>query len=156
MPFEPLRTDEPLPPGKKPKPHDFESVIIAGCTGFVASAIITYVLAVWPFLVFQQLELLKYLIMCIGFGPLIAYLFGLITCRKFGLPGACGFIAGAMSVLVFLSLRMDQVFLSAAAGQLKQVQYPESFRILVPTIWMLGAVAIALIFTPRKEVSLKD
>lgn len=156
MPFEPLRTDEPLPPGKREKPPDFESVILAGCTGFVLSSIITYILAVWPFLTFQQIQLLHVLILCAATGPMIACIFGIIVCRKFGLPGACGFIAGAMSFLIFIILRMDQVFLAAAAGQTKAPEYPSLFKILVPAVWILGTVGIALLATPKKEISLHD
>jgi len=154
--MEPLRTDEALPPGSKQKTKDFESVILGGCTSFVLVSIFTYLLAIWPFLVFQNLEFLRTLLLCSAFGLLVACILGAIASRKLGLAGACGFLAGAMSVTVFLSLRLDQSFLSAAAGQTKEPQYPSFFRFFVPIFWLVLSLTIAVLFTKKSEISLKS
>lgn len=151
MAFEPLRTDEKLetPVARK---KDMDDLMVAGCSGFVAAALLTYFIAIWPFLVFSEAERWISLAKGAGFGLLPAALLGILAARKFGLPGACGFVGGAMATAIFLYLRLQQAFIAGEADQAPPPDYPRAFLALLPLAWLLIAFAIALAFTPRSEL----
>jgi hypothetical protein len=148
MPFEPLQTDEKL---EKPvaKAWDMDTQMLFGCTGFVLAAIGTYLMAVWPFVAFRDAERVGTLAMSAAFGMLPASVFGGVLVRKFALPGACGFFAGSLAVAIFLFLRIEQVFLSAAANQAPVPDYPEAFRYLVPVGYLVFVLILCLVLLPK-------
>lgn len=153
--MEPLRTDEPLPPGTKIHKKDFENQIIGGCGAFVAGSMTFYFLSIWPFLVYQQIARARTLLESIALGLVPALIFGIILSRKAGLAGACGFCAGSITVAVFLYLRIHQVFLEYEARQGYKPMYPQFVEWLLPIGFAFLCVAIGMIVTPKTELALK-
>jgi len=155
MPFEPLRTDEKLPTKQKP-PKDMDSVMLTGCTGFVFASLLTYFLGVWPFLAFQDTHLAAIMGLCALLGLVPATVLGIVAARKFELPGACGYVGGAMALSVFLYLRLQQVMLGKSSTDLPRPDYPESWVWAVPLGWLIFSVLVAVLAIPRIDVGGND
>jgi hypothetical protein len=154
MPFEPLRTDEPLT-GPQEKVRDLDSQMLAGCSCFVGVSLISYALAVWPFFVFQKTWELKTLAFASLFGLVPAAVFGSYTVRKWGLPAAGGFIGGALATAIFLLLRLSQVMLQQGVRDLPQPEFPSSWQYLVPGAWMLAVLILCILLIRKEEISFK-
>lgn len=150
MPFEPLRTDEKV--AEKVKgPADMDSVMLFGCTSFVFVSVLSYALGVWPMFVIPETHRLANLGMALGVGLLPATILGIVATRKTGLPGACGFVGGAMAIGIFLFLRLEQLMLGYYRNDLPQPEYPKSWMWLVPVAWLVAALIVAIIFMPKGE-----
>lgn len=154
MAFEPLGTDEKRDPGDKTaRPKDIDSQMLLGCGGFLIAAVGGYVLSIWPFVVFQQVERLSTLLMALGFSAIPALTLGSIVTRRLGLAGACGMVGGALTTAIFLFLRLEQAFLSALAEQSPRPEYPEAYRWLVPLGYVLAAIFLAALFFPKEPTA---
>ena len=154
MPFEPLRTDEPLE-GPKTKHRDIDSQMLAGCTTFVSVSLLSYGLAVWPHFMFQNTHELKTLGLASALGLLPAAALGGYSVWKWGLAAAGGFVSGALAVSIFLMLRLKQVVMMEGIKDLPQPEYPESWQYLVPGAWMLVVIALIATFLRKEEISFK-
>lgn len=152
MPFEPLRTDEPLPSGQKQKP-DMDTQMIFGCSGFVATSIFSYLLFVWPHFVYARTHLIFDLGMACGLGMPQALILGGYAARKFGLPAASGFVGGAMAGAIFLYLRLEQVMSLRGHREAPQPEFPSAWVWLLPVAWILLALGVALWCIPKREFS---
>ncbi|MDR3690619.1 MAG: hypothetical protein P4L46_14670 [Fimbriimonas sp.] len=150
MPFEPLQTDEKLDQPVKADP-DMDTAMLFGCSGFVFTSIGGYILSVWPYLVFQDSEILARLAMCSAIGLTPSALLGIAATRRFGLAGACGFVGGSMATGIFLFLRLDQAFVAALARQAPKPDYPHLLVYLVPAGWIILTLILALVFMPNEE-----
>lgn len=148
MPFEPLRTDEKLSRKQKPA-KDMDSLMLAGCTGFVGASILSYGLAVWPFMAFQETQRATTIAWGALLGLLPAAILGVFAARKFNLPGACGFVGGSMAMSVFLYLRLQQVMAGNASTDLPHPDYPESWGWMIPLGWLLLSIVLAVVALPR-------
>jgi hypothetical protein len=151
MPLEPLQTDEKLDKPVKRGP-DMDTQMLFGCSGFVLASIGSYILAVWPFVLLMEAERLATLGLAAAIGLIPYTLIGGFLTRRFGLPGACGFVGGAMAVSIFLYLRLQQAFLSAQAKQGEMPDYPEIFQILLPVGWVFWTLIVVLIVLPKSEL----
>jgi len=150
MSFEPLQTDEQLET-PAPTERDTDTVMLVGCTGFVASSLITYVISIWPFFLFTETHRLLQLAQCAGLGLLPAVVFGAYVTRRFGLASAAGFIGGGLSAAIFLYLRLLEVNLRRVQRDLAQPDYPESWIWLVPFAWVLMLfLVVALTIRPSE------
>lgn len=150
MPFEPLQTDEKLPAKVKPE-RDMDSQMIFGCSSFVFVSLMSYILAVWPMFVIQGTHTLVNLAVALGAGLIPATILGGIATRKTGLPGACGFVGGAMAMAIFLFLRLEQLMLGYSRNDIPQPEYPRSWVWLVPLVWLVAAVLVAIVLLPKRE-----
>lgn len=152
MPFDPLQTDEKLdqPAAKE---RDFDAQMLAGCTAFVGTSILCYLLGVWPYFVFAESNKLVTLALSSGFGLIPSAVLGIVVTRKSGIPGACGFLCGAMAVAIFLFLRLQQVMLALQIKDLPQPEYPASWAWIVPLAWLLTCVVLLVIFLPKAQFS---
>ena len=150
MAFEPLETDERIEGSVKREP-DMDTAMLFGCSGFVVTSIGGWALSVWPYLVFPDTEKLQMLFLASAAGLIPAAILGVIATRKFGLPGACGFVGGSLSTGIFLFLRIEQIFISALARQAPNPDYPRMMMYLVPLAWILVSAILALIFLPREK-----
>jgi branched-subunit amino acid transport protein AzlD len=150
MPFEPLRTDEKLDAPVR-RERDMDTHMLIGCSGFVFTAVAAYVLSVWPFLLFSDSEKLSSLLLAALLGPLPAGLLGILACRRFGIPGATGFVGGSAIFAVFLYLRLDQLFVSAQSEQFPRPDYPASFAVLLPVTWLAISACLAIFFAKDLE-----
>jgi hypothetical protein len=159
MPFEPLRTDERLETSG-PRPKDFDTQMLLGCSGFVTVSLLTYFLTVWPHLAFPDTYRLSVLMAACAAGMLPAAILGIVAMRKFGLPGGGGFVGGALAASIFLHLNLKRLLLleelQAVSRELPQPEYPASWQFLVPGAWLLGAVVLALVFLRREEFSTEE
>lgn len=155
MPFEPLRTDEKLDAPVKKAP-DFEVKLMVGCTGFVIAAIGGFLMAAWPFFVWQDVHRFDRLVQACVFGFVPATVFGALLTRRFGLPGACGFFASAMASALFLLLRLPQVFMAGEVRVEFRPQYPPMVQYLLPAAWLLWVPIVALLMLPKGELPTKD
>jgi hypothetical protein len=149
MPFEPLRTDEQYT-GPKEKRSGMDEMMLFGCTGFVLCSVTVYVLSVWPFFLFAEIDRLATLLLALGSGLGPALLAGILATRKFALPGACGFVGGALVGAVFLYLRLEQVFTAALARQIPTPDYPPLLVALVPLGWIVAALVAAIAALPAE------
>ena len=147
MSFEPLETDEKLDQPIKAK-KDMDSAMLAGCFGFVLTSMTIYFLGIWPFLVFGDTFLLNVLILNLVLAIVPSLLFGIIATRKFGLPGACGYVGGSMSIVVFIYLRLKMILSMVGSQTLPQAEYPDSWVWLIPLIWLALSLIIAVISYP--------
>jgi hypothetical protein len=149
VPFEPLQTDEKI---DKPIPRerDMDSLMLAGCTVFVAVSIFAYLLAVWPHFLFPETYQLRALALTAALGMAPALLFGAYCARRFGLAAACGFVSGALAFGVFLYLRLNEAVVIGGLPSAPEPEYPAVWQWLAPTAWVLTAAGIALVFTPKE------
>ncbi|MGV3613720.1 MAG: hypothetical protein ACO1SV_00175 [Fimbriimonas sp.] len=152
MAFEPLQTDETLDEAA-PKVRDTDTVMLFGCGAFVAGSLTVYFLSIWPFLAWSDVQRLRTLAMCVGAGLAPTVVFTAIMSRRFGLPGACGAIGGALTTAVFLYLRLQQAFTAAAARQDKPPDYPASLQTLVPLVWVLAVALVGVLLLSKEEFS---
>lgn len=150
MPFEPLRTDEPIE-GPRPKQQDFDSQMLSGCGTFVALSLLTYGLAVWPHILFHQTYLLNTLLLDCAIGMIPAILLGGWSTRRHGMPGAGGFLGGAMAAAVFLNLRLKQIVMMEGTRDLPQAEFPASWQYLLPGAWLLVVLALIGLLIRREE-----
>jgi hypothetical protein len=144
VPFEPLRTDEKLDRPIKPQ-RDFDTQMILGCSGFAVVAMLTYGLTMWPFLTLPEAERIGRVALCASLGFLPASVIGAVASRRFGIPGATGFVAGAAVSALFLYLRLDALFIAAEARQGPVPDYPAAFRLLLPFTMLALAAAVAIL-----------
>ena len=126
--------------------------MIMGCGGFVVAAVGIYLLGVWPFLAFQDVHRLRTLGLCAALGFFPTALVSAFASRRFGLPGACGAVGGALTVAVFLYLRVQQAFTAAVARQDTPPDYPDLFAILLPIAWVLGVTLVVSVLLPKGEL----
>ncbi len=150
MAFEPLRTDEKLDESP-PKSRDMDAQMLFGCSGFIVASVGGYVLSVWPWFAFDQADKLTTVVTCSLLGLLPSGIVGVVCTRKFGLAGACGFVAGALTTAVFLYLRLQQTFLAAMAKQLPQPDYPSAMMGVLPFAWVLLVLMAAFLLLPKGD-----
>lgn len=149
MPFQPIRTDEPYE-GPKNKTKDLDTILLGGCSAFVATSIITYVLVVWPHFAFPTTHLISTLILTSGIGMGSAAVFGAYLTRRFGVAAAGGFLGGALSTAIFLNLRLKQVLIMEGVEEQPQPEFPANWQYFVPMAWLL-LVLVVIGLTLRKE-----
>lgn len=152
MPFEPLRTDEPLK-GAPPPQRDMDTHMLFGCSGFIFVSVATYGLAVWPHFFFPDVYRLASLLTCSALGMVPAWMLGAVATRKMGLAGACGFVGGAMAAAVFFRLRLEQIQIAAKVDTLARADYPLGMVWVVPAAWMLVSLILVLLLLKRSEIS---
>ncbi len=150
MPFEPLQTDEKRE-GPLKAERDFDAQMLAGCAAFVGTSIITYLLGVWPYFALPATNKLLTLGLASLCGLVPAAIFGSTITRKTGLPGACGFLGGAMAIGIFLFLRLQQVMLARQIKDLPQPEYPASWTWIVPLAWLLICLGLIAFFMPKGQ-----
>lgn len=148
MPFEELRTDERLEKPVRP-PRDMDSLMLFGCTGFVLASFLTYFLSVWPFFVIPDQETIRGLAIAIAAGFVPAAVLGALLARKFGLPGACGAIGGAMATAIFLHLRVKLLMLGFSLPDVPDPEFPPVMTWIVPLAWLLAMVLVQLLVLYR-------
>lgn len=152
MPIEPLRTDEKIE-GKKVKTKDMDDVMLTGCSGFVGCSIGTFGLGVWPFLVFGSPEPVPpALLLAFPLGLIPALILGAYVCRKFGLASACGFVGGAMALGVFMFLISQRLTLAIFYASGAKHFYSPLVVYFIPVVWLVLALAVGYVFTPKKEL----
>lgn len=150
MPFEPLQTDEVLEAPAK-RERDMDTQMLFGCTSFVGASFITYGLAIWPFFVIDDQHLTSQFLLAAGLGGLPALAFGVYCARKYGLAGGCGFFGGATAVGIFHFLHLQQLMIGHVNREIPEPEFPESWKWIVPTIWLVVALAMVLAFLRRSE-----
>lgn len=153
MSFEPLQTDEPLEQPAKVE-RDTDTAMLFGCSGFVASSLITYFIAIWPFFIFTETHHVRELAMGALLGLLPALVFGAYVTRRFGLAPAAGFIGGGMAAAIFLYLRLVEVNLRRVQRELAQPDFPESWIWLVPLAWVLLLFLVGAVMIRPSEIDI--
>jgi hypothetical protein len=140
------------PRGTRKKPLDFDSKMLLGCTGFVVTSIVGFLLSVWPFIVFTGLERMEVLEKCALYGLIPAVVVGAVASRRFGVAGACGFVGSALAFDVFLYLRFQEIDLGAEAQRIPTPDYPHAIEWLAPLAWILCVLFVALLVLPKTEL----
>lgn len=129
-----------------------DTVMLFGCGAFVAGAVTIYLLSIWPFFAWPDVHRIRTLALCSAAGLLPALIVSAIATRRFGLPGACGAIGGALTTAIFLYLRLQQAFIAAAAKQDTRPDYPPLLQGLVPIAWVLAIVLVGVLLLPKGEL----
>lgn len=142
MPFEPLGTDERLEKPAK-RERDMDAVMLAGCSGFITNAFLTYGLAIWPFFVFPEIYLVKTLATCAAVGLLPSLVAGFVLAKRMGLPAAAGWVGGGLATSIFLYLRLDQLTALRNSNLPGEPEYPGNWAIIIPLSWLLVNVSFA-------------
>lgn len=150
LPFEPLKTDEKLDEKVRPE-RDMDTQMLFGCGSFVFVSIVSYLLAAWPMFVIANTHLLVEFGVALAAGLIPSLVLGAVATRKTGLPGACGFVGGAMATAIFLFLRLEQLMLGYSVREIPQPEYPRSWMWIVPTAWVVLAVLVAVLLLPKRE-----
>ena len=151
MAFEPLNTDEKLE-GPIKKERDMDTHMLIGCSGFLIAAIGGYLLGVWPYVAIQNTYAMSNLLTAAALASLPQWTLGCIVTRRFGISGACGFVAGSVCVGIFLYLRLQQLFISARIQQSPTPEFPEGFVYMVPLLGFLLAAFLSIAFLPKREL----
>lgn len=133
-----------------------DDLMLAGCTGFVSSSLVTYCLAIWPFLLFVDSLSWSNVLKAMAMGLLPAAIFGGYATRRFGLPGATGFLGGALAIAVFLHLNIKRILLAVAVQPGLLLDFPPAMVYLIPLAWVLASVAIAGLLLPKGELPTKE
>lgn len=142
MAFEPLQTDEKLEKPIKAGPN-FEAQILSGCSFFVVTSLLTYLIGVWPFFTFSDQHLIaRFLIACAS-GLLPSAILGVFAGIKGGVPGACGFLGGTIAIAMFMYLRISQIMLGESMPDLPKPDYPSAASWILPLFWTVIAIIIA-------------
>lgn len=152
MPFEPLQTDEQLD-HVPPRVKDLDSVMLAGCSTFVTTSILGYLLTVWPFFAVADTHLTVNLAVACASGMIPALILTLVATRKVGLPGACGGLGGAMASGIFLFLRLDQLMLGLTVRDLPRPDFPPAWAWIVPIAYVVLTLVLGIIFLPKDTFS---
>lgn len=126
--------------------------MLFGCSAFLASALITYNLSVWPFFVWTDTWIMKSFLVATGFALGPAFIFGAIAARKGGLAGGCGFIAAMMAFAVFIYLRIDQALMGKFVREFPTPELPEGFKWQVPLVAVIAATLWTLINLPKDQL----
>lgn len=140
-----------------PRPEkDMDTLMLTGCFGFVFISILCYLSSIWPYFLWLESYRYETLVLCSLAGLLPTALMGAIGSRKFGIPGAAGFVASAMTTAVFLYIRITEVFVGADAQRSPVPNYPRFLCFLMPTVWILFSVLVALVFMKPGEIPEKE
>jgi hypothetical protein len=150
MPFEPLRTDEKVE-GKVRGEKSMDDLMLSGCSGFVGCSFSTFLLGMWPFLVFGSSHESN-LLLAFPVGLIPALILGAYVSRKFGLAASCGFVGGAMALGIFMHLIANQVITAIFIQGGKQSLPPLVLIYLIPAGWVLLALAVAYTMLPKSEL----
>ncbi|MBX3113584.1 MAG: hypothetical protein KF824_09805 [Fimbriimonadaceae bacterium] len=147
MPFEPLGTDEPLEESA-PRPKSFEGQLMTGCSVILVSSFLVYLLAMWPFLVFEHRTSAQ-LYTALAFATIPTFIVGAVFVRLGKLAGAAGFTGGLFVGAVFLYLRLETVLTARFNPMLDQPEYPPEWKWLVPIAWLLAGLTVLFIVLPK-------
>jgi len=145
MSFEPLKTDEPIHPGQEKRQKEFEGQILRGSMIIGLTAVTVFVLCSWPFLMVEEYRVTGLRFWAI-FGAIPALAVGTFVAWRFRLTGASGFAGGALVSSVFIHLRMDFSLLRGLVPDVPQADYPESWKWLIPAIWLILCLVISFVF----------
>ncbi len=155
MAFEPLGTDEKLSEPVKPE-KDLDTILLGGCSTFVLICILVYALTSIPFYIFDDVYRLTSLLRTLAIGGIPACILGLFFTRRFGASGFGGYLGGLLISGVFLHLRLRQVMLSEWMKDAPQPDYPMSFVWIIPAIFVLANIMLALIVVKKNEIYPSD
>ena len=155
MGFDPIETDEKITQPSAPA-KDMDSLMLAGCTGFVGSSMTGYVLAVWPFFLFAETRFASQLGLALLCGIVPALIFAGYVTRKFGLPAACGSLGGGMATSVFIYLRLNQIMLANGVPQAEKPNYPEAWSWIIPLATLLLTIGVLAVLLPKGEFGEAD
>lgn len=129
-----------------------DSAMLFGCSGFVGTSIISYLLGMWPHLIFTEAYQVNTLLLNTLIGLVPALVVGLYGTRKFGLAGACGFIGGGMAMGIFLYLRLKQMNMARNTPGAPELEYPANWVWIMPLCWVIVCIMLALIFVSKDEL----
>lgn len=146
MPFDPLETDEKLDKPIRAQ-KDFEAQMLAGCTAFVVISFVTYGLTILPLILMGDLHKLDRLLLAAAVSAGVSFTIGFVVCRRFGLPGASGFLGGVLASCVFAYLRLDQLMLGYSIREIAKPEFPRSWVWQGPLAFLLAAFFLAAIAT---------
>lgn len=150
MPFDPIRTDEPLD-GPAPKEKDFDGQMLFGCTQFVIQCFCIYGMAAWPHFVFADIYEVRPLAVNVGLGVLPALAQSIVGARKFGLASAVGSLGGALAFGIFLYLRMQQIHIPSGIRGVPIPEWPKEWCWLTPTAVVLIFASALFLALPKSE-----
>lgn len=128
-----------------------DTQMLFGCTSFVGASFIAYGLAIWPFFVIADQHLTTQFILALALGGLPALIFGAVSARKYGLAGGCGFFGGATAIAIFLFLHLQQLMIGYVNREIPRPEYPESWKWIIPAIWLIVSLVAILVFLRRSE-----
>ncbi len=120
-----------------------DAVMLAGCSGFIIAAFLTYGLAIWPFFVFPEIYLVKTLATCGALGLLPSMIVGLVMSKRMSLPAAAGWVGGALATAIFLYLRLDQLTALRNSNLPGEPEYPGNWAVIIPLTWLVINVSLA-------------
>ncbi|MBS1704533.1 MAG: hypothetical protein JST40_01555 [Armatimonadetes bacterium] len=145
MPFEPLQTDEKLDAPIKAEP-DFDQVMLKGCSFFVVASLMSYFLAIWPWIAVKSPEKLGGFFLAVGLGFGTSGIFGAYCAHKSGLPGASGYLGGGLASAVFLHLRLKSLALGYDMREIPKPEFPLDWVWMAPVVWVLATLLVAAVF----------
>jgi hypothetical protein len=137
-------------------PVNLESKMLGGCASFVVTSVVCLLLSIAPFFVLLKSYLWHDLAAATAIGLAPAAVFGAISSRRTGLPGAAGFVSSAMSWGAFAYVRLEEMILAAKAERIEPPNYPEQFQWMLPIAWILASILIAWIAIHPGEIPGKD
>ncbi len=130
---------------------DMDSQMLGGCSVFVASSLITYGLAVWPFFVMQPLWESHPLLTATGLAAAGTTIFTLIIGKRAVMAGGFGNLAGVASAGVFVYLTLNHVVPLDAMQKQTITQWDPSVGYIIPILWFVLTLLIVLVQLMRSK-----
>lgn len=136
--------------------RSFEAKIARGFGAFVIVAIGCNALSMIPFFVRYDVYRLGSLAQALAMGLIPAAALGIWATRREGLPAAMAFFAWSLDFVLFLQVRVEELFLAAAARRNPDPDYPRAFGWLIPLAWCVAVAAMAIASLPKREFAEKE
>lgn len=130
--------------------------MLSGCFTFVWISVGCLALAIWPFFPLLQADRLSSLLLALALGLLPSAIVGGLFSRRYGIPAAAGFVASSMAAGLFVYIRLTEMFMAAAAKVRTDSDYPHVLAWLIPLMWVLFALVLALVSLRPGEIPDQD
>jgi hypothetical protein len=86
-------------------------------------------------------------------GCVPASIIGILAIRRFGVPGASGFVGGGMVASMFFFLRLQQIVAGKIDPHLPQPEFPDHWSWLLPLAWTLWTITWTLLLLPQQAIT---
>ncbi len=120
-----------------------DAVMLAGCSGFIIAAFLTYGLAISPCFLGPAIEMVQTLATLGALGEPPCLNVGLVMSKRMSLPAAAGWVGGALATAIFLYLRLDQLTALRNSNLPGEPEYPGNWAVIIPLTWLVINVSLA-------------
>ncbi len=128
--------------------------LMGGCASFITTSLVCYCLSIWPFIFADDLWTSAGFLRAMGLGFVPTTVFGIVSSRRFAVPGACGWVAAALTTAIFLLVRIQNLFTAGDSRQFPMPVFSRDLIWIVPIGYVLTVITLSLIVLPRHATGL--